>query len=52
MSSGTSVTSWGEGASLALVGHPSSDGVMIKTPYGVGVLHRPALHTIFSYWVG
>ena len=23
-----------EGASLALVGHPSSDGVMIKMPYG------------------
>ena len=22
--------------------HPSSDGVMIKMPYGVDVLHRPA----------
>ena len=42
----------GEGASLALVGHPSSDGVMIKMPYGVDVLHRPALHPIFSYWIG
>ena len=25
-----SVSSWGEGASLALVSHPSSDGVTIK----------------------
>ena len=33
-----SLTSW-EGASLALVGHPSSDGITIKMPYGVGVLH-------------
>ena len=40
----------GEGASLALVGHPSSDGVTIKLP--VDVLHRPALHPIFSYWIG
>ena len=48
-----SLTSWGEGASLALVGHPSSDGVTIKIPYGVDVLlHRPASHPIFSYWVG
>ena len=36
---GVSLTSWGEGASLALVGHPSSDGVTIKMPYGVDVLH-------------
>ena len=34
-----SLTSWGEGASLALVGHPSSDRVTIKMPYGVDVLH-------------
>ena len=47
-----SLTSWGEGASLALVGHPSSDGVMIKMPYRVDVLHRPALHPVCSYWVG
>ena len=46
-----SLTSWG-GVSLALVGHPSSDGVTIKMPYGVDVLHRPALHPIFSCWVG
>ena len=42
----------GEGASLVLVCHPSSDGITIKMPYGVDVLHRPALHPIFSYWVG
>ena len=50
MSSGVSLTSWAEGASLALDGHPSSDGVMIKMPYGVDVLHQPALHPSFSYW--
>ena len=52
VSSGASLTSWGEGAPLALVGHPSSDGVMIKMPYKVDVLHRPASHPIFSYCVG
>ena len=45
-------SSGGEGATLALVGHPSSDGITIKMPYGVDVLHRPVLHPIFSYWVG
>ena len=45
-------TLWGEGSSLALVGHTSSDDVLIKMPYGVDVLHGPALHHIFSYWVG
>ena len=35
VSSGVSLTSWGEGGSLALVGHTSSDGVTIKIPYGV-----------------
>ena len=40
LSSRVSLTSWGEGASLALVGHPFSDGVMIKIPYGVDVLLR------------
>ena len=34
VSSGVSLTSWGEGASLALVDHPSSDGFTIKIPYG------------------
>ena len=53
VSSGVSLTSWGEGASLALVGHPSSDGVTIKIPYGVDILlHLPAQHLMFSYWVG
>ena len=28
----------GEDASLALVGHPSSDGIMKKIPHGVDVL--------------
>ena len=41
-----------EDASLALVDHPSRDGVTIKMPYGVDVLHRPASQPIFSYWVG
>ena len=44
MSSGASLTSWEEGASLALVGDPSSDGFMIKIPYGVDVLHQLTLH--------
>ena len=49
MSSRVSLTSWGEGASLVLVGHPSSDGIMIKIMYGVDVLlHQPASHPIFS----
>ena len=34
VSSRASLTSWGEVASLSLVGHPSSDGVTIKMPYG------------------
>ena len=38
----------GEGASLALVAHHSSDGVMIQMPYGVDVLHRPTSNPIFS----
>ena len=37
VSSGVSLASWGEGASLALVGHPTSDGITIKIPYGVDV---------------
>ena len=46
----------GEGASLALVGHPSSDGAIIKMPWRVDVLHWPAhwpaLHPIVSYSAG
>ena len=53
VSSGVSLTSWGEGAYLAFVGRPSSDGVTRKIPYGVDVLlHPPASHPIFFYWVG
>ena len=53
VSSGVSLTSWGEGASLPLVGHPSSDGFTIKITYGVDVLlHRPASQLIFYYCVG
>ena len=47
MSSGAGLPSWGEGAFLALVGDPSSDGVTIKMPYGVDVLHRTASHPSF-----
>ena len=47
MSSRASLTSWGEGVSLALVGDPSRDGVTIKMPNGVNVLHRPASYLIF-----
>ena len=50
MSSRVILTSWGEGASLALVGHPG-DNVAVKIPSGVDVLlHQPALPPIFSYW--
>ena len=43
----------GEGAFSALIGHPYSDGVIIKMPYEVDVLlHRPALRPIFSFWIG
>ena len=52
VSNEASLTSLGEGASLALVGHPSSGGNTIKMPYRVDVLHRPASHPIFEYWVG
>ena len=34
VSSGASLTSWGEGVSLALVGDPFSDGVKIKCLMG------------------
>ena len=56
MSSEVSLTSWGEGASLALVGHLSSDGITIKIPYGIDVLlhQRFTTSTSFasqlSYW--
>ena len=41
----------GEAVYLAMVGHPSSDVVTIKIPYGVDVLlYRSVSHPIF-YWV-
>ena len=48
VSSGDILTSWGEGTSSALVGHPFSNGITKKMPYGEDV----ASHCIFSYWVG
>ena len=38
VSSRVSLTSWGEGPSLVLVGHCSSDGVTIKIPNEVDIL--------------
>ena len=52
VSSRANLTSWGEDTTLALVGHPYSNGVIIKMPYRVDVLlHRPVLHPIFSYFL-
>ena len=45
------LTFCGEGTSLALVDHPSSDGVLIKMLYEVDVFNCPTLHPIFSYWI-
>ena len=39
VSSRVSLTSWGECASLALVGHPSSDCITIKIPYGADIYY-------------
>ena len=47
MSSGVSLTSWGEGASLVLVGYPSSVGVTIVTYWINVLLHQPAPHPSF-----
>ena len=52
LSSRACLTSWGKGASLALVGHPSSDGVIIKMSYGIDVLHRSfAPHLFLVGWL-
>ena len=40
-----------ENVPLALVDHPSNDGVTIKMPYEVDVLNDPTLNPIFSYWI-
>ena len=43
VSSGVSLTLWGEGASLALIGYPFSDGITIKNSYRVEFLwHQSA----------
>ena len=53
VSSGISLISRVEGASLALVGNLFSDGDPIKIPHGIDfLLHQPVLHPIFSYRVG
>ena len=50
VSRGISLTSWGKGASIAWVGHLSSDGFTISIPYEVDpLLHWPALHLNYSY---
>ena len=42
----------GLASSSALVDQPSGNGILVKIPYGVDVLlHRPALHLIFSYCI-
>ena len=41
VSSEVSLNSCGESGSLALAGNPSSDGIMIKIPYGVNILNQP-----------
>ena len=46
-----SLTSWGEGASLALVYRPSSDGVIIKIPYSLDVYYINQPH-ILSFLIG
>ena len=52
VSSGANLNSCGECASLAMVGHTSSDGITIKMPYGLDILNQHALHPLFSYWDG
>ena len=48
-----SLTPWGEGVSLPLVGQPFSDGVTIKIPYGVDVLlYWHVSHPILSFLNG
>ena len=42
----------GRSCLLALVDRTSSDAVMIKMPHEVDISHQPAVHPIFSYWVG
>ena len=47
MYSEVSLTSWGEGASLAMNGHSSSDGITTKILYRIDVLlHHPIFHLV------
>ena len=51
VSSDIILTSWEEGASLALVGHPSSDAVTIKIPYGayLYLIDQPCTPSFLSF---
>ena len=51
VTSWASLTSWGEGASFALVVRASSDGITIKLLSGVDVLQQPASHPILLGWL-
>ena len=51
VSSGVSLTSWGEVVSLALAGQPSSDGIAIKNTFGVDVYYIDQSHTL-SFPIG
>ena len=51
VSSGVSLTSWRDGAPLALVAHPSSDVVTIKLPFGVDVLLLVVDAVLLTVWV-
>ena len=51
VSSGVSLTSWGEVVSLALAGQPSSDGITIKNTFGVDVYYIDQSHTL-SFLIG
>ena len=53
MSSGGSFSSWGEGASLALVDHAYRDGATKKMPYGVNVFTTISIapHLFLLRWL-
>ena len=52
MSSRDSLTSWGEGVFLALVGYPSSDSVTTKITYVVdGTSTSLASHVFLLEWL-
>ena len=53
VTSRVSLTSWGEGASLTLVGHPSSDGVNKNTLWGKRFITSTSLisHLFLLVWL-